>query len=100
MTILSLPSPCYFYANSTIPPFVVEHCQCPDETRSPFSDCDSSCRLTEKNIVRDRATKDVWFVHYGFKHFVKKPGISKAHQFSPVFWRGGAAMASITHRHN
>lgn len=99
MTIFSLPAPCYFYASDIAPPFIVELCQYPDETHSPFNDCDSSCRLAEKSIVRIRATNEVWFVHYRFKHHVKQSGVSKAHLFGPVIWQGGAGMASIKQRH-
>lgn len=98
MTVYSLPAPCYFYAGDATPPFMVELCQYPDETRSPFNDCDPSCRLAEKSIVRTRATNEVWFVHYSFKHHVKQSGISKAHLFGPVIWQGGAGMASIKKR--
>lgn len=98
MTIFSLPAPCYFYAGDTIPPFMVELYQYPGGTPSPFADCDPSCHLAEKSIVRTRATNEVWFVHYRFKHCAKQSGISKTHLFSPVIWRGGAGMASIKKR--
>src|SRR6266516_7536162 len=100
MTIDSLPLPLYFYVGNTTPLFNVERNEYRDETRASFNDCDPSCCLGEKNAVRNLPAKDVWFVHYKFKHAAKQSGISKKNHFSPVMWHGGAYMASITKRNS